>query len=119
MSEYISADPIQSFTMYNPPDVRWDVLIGTMSQYYLRLHRILGLNGVQACIAFEKQLVKTANPIRVQSGVGTRANPNSVSNPHPPTVMEYVVEEVEEESEDDGMEVVIPMVKGKQKVMCY
>ena len=46
MSEYISADPIQSFTMYNPPDVRWDVLIGTMSQYYLRLHRILGLNGV-------------------------------------------------------------------------
>jgi hypothetical protein len=33
--------------------------------------------------------------------------------------MEYVVEELEDESEDDGMEVVIPMVKGKQKVVYY
>ncbi|KIM78324.1 hypothetical protein PILCRDRAFT_595538 [Piloderma croceum F 1598] len=29
--------------MYNPPDVRWDVLIDIMSQYYLHIHRIFGL----------------------------------------------------------------------------
>ena len=30
-SEYHSADSIWSLTMYNPPDIRWDVLSGTMS----------------------------------------------------------------------------------------
>ena len=34
-TEYYSADSIDSLTMYNPLDIRWDVLIGTMSQYYL------------------------------------------------------------------------------------
>jgi hypothetical protein len=34
-SEYYSADLIDSLTVYNPPDIRWDVLTGTMSQYYL------------------------------------------------------------------------------------
>jgi hypothetical protein len=32
--------------MYNPPDVRWDVLIDIMSIYYLCYYHISGLNGV-------------------------------------------------------------------------
>ena len=33
-------------TLYNPPDVRWYVLIGILSSYYVCYHHILGLNGV-------------------------------------------------------------------------
>ena len=32
--------------MYNPADIRWDVLNDIMSSYYLHNHQILGLNGV-------------------------------------------------------------------------
>src|ERR1700691_4486199 len=32
--------------MYNPADVRWPVLISTMSQYYQRYYRIFGLNAL-------------------------------------------------------------------------
>src|SRR5882762_2389826 len=33
--------------MYNPADIRWDVLNDIMSSYYLHNHQILGLNGVE------------------------------------------------------------------------
>ena len=33
--------------MYNPPDVRWDVLNDIMSQHYLHIQRIFGLKGLQ------------------------------------------------------------------------
>jgi hypothetical protein len=32
--------------MYNPPDVRWDVLNDIMSQHYLHIQRIFGLKGL-------------------------------------------------------------------------
>ena len=44
--EYYSADPYNTYTMYNPADIRWDVLNNIMSSYYLHNHQILGLNGV-------------------------------------------------------------------------
>jgi len=43
---YSSADPFNTYTMYNPADVRWDVLNDIMSLYNLHIYRILGLNGV-------------------------------------------------------------------------
>jgi len=44
--EYLSADPYSTYTIYNPADVRSDVLNDIMSSYYLHIYRILGLNGV-------------------------------------------------------------------------
>jgi len=44
--EYHSADLYYTYTMYNPADVRWDVLNDIMSSYYLRYYRIFGLNGL-------------------------------------------------------------------------
>jgi hypothetical protein len=44
--EYPSADPYSTYTMYNPVDVRWDVLNDIMSSYNLHNYQILGLNGV-------------------------------------------------------------------------
>ena len=44
--EYHFADLYNTDTMYNPPDVRWDVLSDIMSEYYLHIYRIFGLNGV-------------------------------------------------------------------------
>ena len=32
--------------MYNPPDIRWDVLNNRMSSYYVCYYHISGLNGV-------------------------------------------------------------------------
>ena len=46
--EYHSADLYNTDTMYNPADVRWDVLSDIMSSYYLHIYRIFGLNGVQS-----------------------------------------------------------------------
>jgi len=43
---YPSADPYSTYTMYNPADVRWDVLNDIMSSYNLHNYQILGLNGV-------------------------------------------------------------------------
>ena len=34
-------EPCNALTTYNPPNVRWDVLNNTMSQYYLRFYHIL------------------------------------------------------------------------------
>jgi hypothetical protein len=45
-SKYYSAEPIYSLSVYNPPDVCWDVLIGTMSRYFLCETHIFGLNGL-------------------------------------------------------------------------
>src|SRR5882762_5403937 len=45
--EYHSTDLYYTYTMYNPADVRWDVLNDIMSSYYLRYYRIFGLNGLQ------------------------------------------------------------------------
>ena len=44
--EYHSADLYDTYTMYNPADIRWDVLSDIMSLYYLHIYRIFGLNGV-------------------------------------------------------------------------
>ena len=44
--EYCPVDLFTSYIMYNPPDVRWDVLNDIMSSYYLRIQRILGLNAL-------------------------------------------------------------------------
>ncbi len=49
--EYHSADLYYTYTMYNPADVRWDVLNDIMSSYYLRYYRIFGLNGL-GCVFF-------------------------------------------------------------------
>ena len=46
MYKYCSADMINILTEYNPADIRWDVLTGTLSQYFLWLFHILELNGV-------------------------------------------------------------------------
>ena len=35
--EYHSADLYDTYTMYHPADVRWDVLNDTMSSYYLHI----------------------------------------------------------------------------------
>ena len=43
---YCSADGYNTHTIYNPPDVRWDVLNNIMSPYYLCYYRIYGLNGL-------------------------------------------------------------------------
>ena len=40
-------EPCTALTTYNPPNVRWDVLNNTMSQYYLRFYHILWLNWVK------------------------------------------------------------------------
>ena len=45
-TQYYSADPVDPLPVYDPPDIRWHVLSGILSQYYLRYYRILGLNGV-------------------------------------------------------------------------
>src|SRR5258705_13426269 len=45
--EYHSADLYYTYTMYNPADVRWDVLNDIMSSYYLHIQRIFGLNDVK------------------------------------------------------------------------
>ncbi|HXQ39377.1 MAG TPA: hypothetical protein VN843_35585, partial [Anaerolineales bacterium] len=34
-SQYYSADSFSPLTVYDPPDIRWDVLTSTLSQYYL------------------------------------------------------------------------------------
>jgi len=44
--EYHSADLYYTYTMYNPADVRWDVLNDIMSLYYLHYYQIFGLNGL-------------------------------------------------------------------------
>ena len=36
-----------TYTLYNPADVRWDILSDIMSSYYLHIYHILGLNGVK------------------------------------------------------------------------
>ena len=51
---YCWADVYNTYTMYNPPDVRWDVLIDIMSIYYLCYYHISGLNGVQMMAAKKK-----------------------------------------------------------------
>jgi hypothetical protein len=44
--EYPSADQYNTYTIYIPVDVRWDVLNDIMSSYYLHNYRIFGLNGL-------------------------------------------------------------------------
>jgi len=44
--EYLSTDPYDTYTMYNPADIRWDVLNDIMSSYYLCYYQIFGLNGL-------------------------------------------------------------------------
>ena len=51
--EYHSADLYDTYTMYNPADICWDVLSDIMSLYYLHIYRIFGLNGVEGdCCKF-------------------------------------------------------------------
>ena len=45
--EYHSADLYYTYTMYNPADIRWDVLNDITSLYYLYIYRIFGLKGLQ------------------------------------------------------------------------
>ena len=45
--EYVSADPLSTYIVYHPADVRWHVLNDTMSQYYLCYYRIFGLNALR------------------------------------------------------------------------
>ena len=51
---YCSADIYDTYTKYNPVDVRWDVLNHTMSQYNLHYNHILWLN----CVMEVLQLLK-------------------------------------------------------------
>ena len=44
--EYYSADPYNTYTMYNPADVRWDVLNDIMSSYNPRIQRVFGLHAL-------------------------------------------------------------------------
>jgi len=44
--EYDSADPYDTYTMYNPADVHWDVLNNILSLYNLHNYRVFGLNGL-------------------------------------------------------------------------
>jgi hypothetical protein len=44
--EYHSTDLYDTYTMYNPVDVRWDILNNIMSSYYLHIYQIFGLNGL-------------------------------------------------------------------------
>jgi hypothetical protein len=48
--EYLSTDPYNTYTIYNPADVRSDVLNDIMSSYYLRYYRIFGLNGLRIAV---------------------------------------------------------------------
>ena len=60
--EYHSADLYNTDTMYNPPDVRWDVLSDIMSVYYLHIYRIFGLNGVMF-EPFNSAILEVVNPV--------------------------------------------------------
>ena len=51
--KYCSADTYCTYTMYNPPDVCWHVLNNIMSQYYLRIQHVLGLNDVVIFVAHD------------------------------------------------------------------
>jgi len=44
--KYSLADIYDTYTMYNPPDIRWPILNTTMSQHYVHCYQIHGLNGV-------------------------------------------------------------------------
>ena len=44
---YCSANVYDTYTKYNPVDVRWDVLNHTMSQYNLHYNHILWLKGLE------------------------------------------------------------------------
>ena len=44
--EYHSADLYDTYTMYNPADICWDVLSDIMSAYYLHIYQIFGLKGL-------------------------------------------------------------------------
>jgi hypothetical protein len=48
--KYHSADPCNTYIMYNPADVRWYVLSDIMSHYYLRYCQVFGLNGVSIAL---------------------------------------------------------------------
>jgi len=70
--EYHSADRYDTYTMYNPADVCWDVLNDIMSSYYLRYYQIFRLNGVaeavyQVCVLHESVSVnvKTCHALPV------------------------------------------------------
>ena len=45
-TQYWSAYGYNTYTLYNPVDVHWDVLSHIMSLYYLHIYQVLGLNGV-------------------------------------------------------------------------
>jgi len=45
--EYHSADPYDTYTLYNLKDVCWDILNDIMSPYYLHNNQIFGLNGLK------------------------------------------------------------------------
>ena len=44
--EYHSANLYYTYTMYNPVDIRWEVLNDIMSLYYLHIYHIFGLKGL-------------------------------------------------------------------------
>jgi hypothetical protein len=44
--KYHSTDLYDTYTMYNPADVHWDILNDIMSSYYLHIYQIFGLNGL-------------------------------------------------------------------------
>jgi hypothetical protein len=44
--EYHSVDLYDTYTIYNPADIHWDVLNDMMSSYYLHIQCIFGLNGM-------------------------------------------------------------------------
>src|ERR1700674_4004134 len=70
--EYPSADPYSTYTMYNPADVRWDVLNDIMSSYNLHNYQILGLNGVRATCC---------SPLRIISSIhNTNAWQHALAN---------------------------------------
>jgi hypothetical protein len=44
--EYDSANLYDTYTMYHPVDVRWDILNDILSLYNLHNCRVFGLNGL-------------------------------------------------------------------------
>ena len=56
---YCSADVYDTYTKYNPADVRWDVLNHTMSQYNLHYNHILWLKGLKENVGSRHPSVNT------------------------------------------------------------
>jgi hypothetical protein len=81
--EYHSTNPYDTYTMYNPADVHWDVLNDIMSSYYLHNHWIFGLNGLDVAIPCQLLHVREVD-------IHTSASFENLANSWPPSANTHI-----------------------------